>query len=55
VAAQSGNFQLNVMLPVIAHNLLWAIELSANAARLLADLGRRPDLEAGHETLRISF
>jgi len=37
VAAQSGNFQLNVMLPVIAHNLLWAIELSANAARLLAD------------------
>jgi fumarate hydratase class II len=37
VAAQSGNFQLNVMLPVIAHNLVWAIELSANAARLLAD------------------
>ena len=37
LAAQSGNFQLNVMLPVIAHNLLWAIELSANAARLLAD------------------
>jgi fumarate hydratase class II len=37
VAGQSGNFQLNVMLPVIAHNLLWAIELSANAARLLAD------------------
>jgi histidine phosphotransferase ChpT len=27
----------------------------AMAARLLADLGRRPDLEAGHETLRISF
>ena len=37
VAGQSGNFQLNAMLPVIAHNLLWAIELSANAARLLAD------------------
>jgi len=37
VAAQSGNFQLNVMLPVIAHNLLWGIELSANAACLLAD------------------
>ena len=37
IAGQSGNFQLNVMLPVIAHNLLWAIELSANAARLLAD------------------
>lgn len=37
VAGQGGNFQLNVMLPVIAHNLLMAIELSANAARLLAD------------------
>jgi len=37
VAAQSGNFQLNVMLPVIAYNLLQSIELLANAARLLAD------------------
>lgn len=37
VAGQSGNFQLNVMLPVIAHNLLWSIELLANAATLLAD------------------
>lgn len=37
IAGQSGNFQLNVMLPVIAHNLFWAIELSANAVRLLAD------------------
>ncbi len=37
VAGQSGNFQLNVMLPVIAHNLLQAIELLANGSRLLAD------------------
>jgi fumarate hydratase, class II len=37
VAAQSGNFQLNVMLPVIAHNLLSSIGLLANAARVLAD------------------
>jgi len=37
VAGQSGNFQLNVMLPLIAHTLLWAIELGASAARLLAD------------------
>ena len=37
VAGQSGNFQLNVMLPVIAHNLMQSIELLANAARLLAD------------------
>jgi fumarate hydratase class II len=37
VAGQSGNFQLNVMLPVIASNLLQSIELLANASRLLAD------------------
>ena len=37
VAGQSGNFQLNVMLPVIAHNLLQSIRLLASAARLLAD------------------
>ncbi len=37
VAGQSGNFQLNVMLPVIAHNLLQSIELLANSATLLAD------------------
>ena len=37
IAAQSGNFQLNVMLPLIAHNLLQSIELAANSARLLAD------------------
>ena len=37
VAGQSGNFQLNVMLPVIAHNLLESIGLLANVTRLLAD------------------
>ncbi len=37
VAAQSGNFELNVMLPVIAYNLLQSIELLGNGARLLAD------------------
>ncbi|KFN50875.1 class II fumarate hydratase [Arenimonas composti] len=37
VAGASGNFQLNVMLPVIAHNLLQSIELLANAMRVLAD------------------
>jgi fumarate hydratase class II len=37
VAGQSGNFQLNVMLPVIAYNLLQSIELLANSSRLLAD------------------
>ncbi|MEE8078439.1 MAG: class II fumarate hydratase [Pseudomonadales bacterium] len=37
VAGQSGNFQLNVMLPVVAHNLLQSCELLANAAVCLAD------------------
>jgi fumarate hydratase class II len=36
VAGQSGSFQLNVMLPVIAYNLLQSIDLLASAARLLA-------------------
>ncbi|PKG37781.1 aspartate ammonia-lyase [Psychromonas sp. Urea-02u-13] len=37
IAGQSGNFELNVMLPVIAHNLLSSIELLANVSQLLAD------------------
>jgi fumarate hydratase class II len=37
VAASHGNFQLNVMLPVVAYNLLQSIELLSNAATLLAD------------------
>lgn len=37
IAAQSGNFQLNVMLPVVAYNLLQSIELLANASTCLAD------------------
>ena len=36
-AGASGNFQLNAMLPVLAHALLESIEILANAARLLAD------------------
>ncbi|KOO09021.1 class II fumarate hydratase [Vibrio hepatarius] len=37
IAGQSGNFQLNVMLPVIAHNIIESIELLANSARAMAD------------------
>lgn len=37
LGGQSGNFQLNVMLPVIAYNLLQSISLLANASRVLAD------------------
>ena len=37
IAGQSGSFQLNVMLPVVAYNLLQSIEILANASRSLAD------------------
>ena len=37
IAGASGNFQLNVMLPLIAHDLLDSIRLLANVMRLLAD------------------
>ena len=37
IAGASGNFELNVMLPVIARNLLESIRLLANVSRLLAD------------------
>ncbi|MFL6591525.1 MAG: class II fumarate hydratase [Luteimonas sp.] len=37
VAGASGNFQLNVMLPLIANDLLDSIGLLANSMRLLAD------------------
>ncbi|GHH77321.1 fumarate hydratase class II [Streptomyces sulfonofaciens] len=36
-AGAAGNFELNVMLPVIAKNLLESIRLLANVTRLLAD------------------
>ncbi|QDF95835.1 aspartate ammonia-lyase [Azoarcus sp. DD4] len=37
VAGQSGNFELNVMLPLIAHRLLDSLQLLASVSRLLAD------------------
>ena len=37
IAGQSGNFQLNVMLPLVAFNLLQSIEILSNVTRLLAD------------------
>jgi fumarate hydratase class II len=37
VAAMNGNLDLNVMMPIIAHDLLEAIELTAAAARVLAE------------------
>ncbi|GHB07819.1 class II fumarate hydratase [Salinicola rhizosphaerae] len=52
VGGQSGNFQLNVMLPLIAHNLLGSIGLLTHVSRLLADRAiatfnvRRDNIEA---------
>ncbi|MGA4494942.1 class II fumarate hydratase [Vreelandella venusta] len=37
VAGQSGNFQLNVMLPLVASNLLTSITLMSNTATLLGE------------------
>jgi len=37
IGGLSGNFQLNVMLPVIAYNLLQSIEILSNVVVLLAD------------------
>jgi fumarate hydratase, class II len=37
IAGQSGNFELNVMLPVVARNLLESIKILGNAARNEAD------------------
>jgi fumarate hydratase class II len=37
IGGQSGNFQLNVMLPLIANNLLQSIGILAAVCRLLAD------------------
>ena len=37
IAGQSGAFQLNVMLPVIAYNILQSIDILANVIEVLAD------------------
>ena len=37
IAGQSGSFQLNVMLPVIAYNILQSIDILANVSKVLAD------------------
>jgi fumarate hydratase class II len=37
IGGQSGNFQLNVMLPMVAYNLLQSIEILANGAKVLGE------------------
>ncbi len=50
IAGQSGNFQLNVMLPVVAYNLLQSISLLSNASRQLADKAIA-DFQVNHANL----
>jgi fumarate hydratase class II len=54
VGGQSGNFQLNVMLPMIANNLLSSLGLLANAARALGErciAGLEPNIARLDEAL----
>ena len=50
LAAQSGNFQLNVMLPVIAFNLIQSVSLLSNACMALADKAIK-DFEVNQENI----
>jgi len=50
VGGQSGNFQLNVMLPMIAFNLLQSLEILSNASQALA-ADAIADFEPQHERL----
>lgn len=47
----SGDFQLNVMLPVIAHNIIQSITILGSVSRLLAEKAVRP-LEVNKEEIR---
>ena len=51
VGAQWGQLDLNVMLPLIARNLLESIQLLANAARVFANKALK-DLTANEATCR---
>jgi aspartate ammonia-lyase len=37
LSAEAGQLELNVMMPVVAHNLLFAMEIIGNASRVLAE------------------
>jgi fumarate hydratase class II len=58
IAGSSGNFELNVMMPVIAYNLLQSVEILANASKLLADRcveGLTANLERNKELVERSL
>lgn len=51
IGGQSGNFQLNVALPMVAFNLLQSIEIAANASVQLADLAIK-DFSVNEDNLK---
>ena len=54
VAAQSGNFQLNVMLPVIAYNLLKSINLISGSMNALSKKAIKT-FKVNHKNLELSL
>ena len=54
IAAQSGNFQLNVMLPVIAYNLLKSINLLSGSMNALSKNAIKT-FKVNHKNLEISL
>lgn len=58
LGGMAGNFELNVMMPVIAYNLLQSIEVLANACRLMADKcvdGLEAEVERNREMVEKSL
>ena len=55
LAAQSGNFQLNVMLPVISYNLLQSIEILGNAIRHLVSVIESMSVNSENMAQNLSF
>lgn len=55
LAAQSGNFQLNVMLPVISYNLLQSIEILSNAIRHLVSVIESMSVNSENMAQNLSF
>jgi fumarate hydratase class II len=57
-AGANGNFELNVMMPVMAHNLLESIRLLANVCEILTDkcvTGIRANKERCKELVELSM
>jgi aspartate ammonia-lyase len=49
ISAEHGQLELNVMMPVIAHNVLWSMRILTNAARVFASKDCVAGIEANRE------